>query len=42
LEPDGILDGQIQLFETNLGGPGMRSDGFTDEVVPVTLQAEFE
>jgi hypothetical protein len=42
LEPDGILDGQIQLFETNLGRPGMRCDGFTDEVVPLTLQAEFE
>lgn len=42
LEPDGILDGQIELFETDLGRPGMRSDGLTDEIVPVTLQAEFE
>jgi len=42
LEPYGILDDQIELLETNLGRPGVRGDGLTDDLVPVMLQAEFE
>lgn len=42
LEPYGILDSQIELLEANLRRPGMSGDGFTDKVVPVILQAEFE
>jgi hypothetical protein len=42
LEPDGILNRQVELLEANLGRPGMRSDGLADEVSPLALQTELK
>ena len=42
LKPYGILDDQIELFETNLGRPGVRGGGLTNDLVPAVLQAEFK
>lgn len=41
LKPDGIRHDEIELFGAQLGGPGMRGDGFSDDVAPLLLQAQF-
>jgi hypothetical protein len=41
LKPDGIPDGQIQLFESNIGRPGVGRHGLTDDIAPLMLQAQF-
>ncbi|MFO0701333.1 MAG: hypothetical protein U0236_19095 [Nitrospira sp.] len=41
MKPDGIPDDQIQLFEANLGGPGVGRHGLADEVTPLMLQAQL-
>jgi len=42
LQPDGISDDQIELFEANLGWPGVRSRGLAHDVTPATLQTKFQ
>jgi hypothetical protein len=41
LQPDGISDDQVKFFEANLGRPRVGSHGFADDLMPATLQAEF-
>jgi hypothetical protein len=42
LQPDGISDDQVELFEANLGRPGMGRHGLAHDVTPAMLQAKFQ
>jgi hypothetical protein len=41
LKPNGIPDDQIQLFEANIGRPGMGRHRLADDIVPLMLQAHL-
>ncbi|MFO0779963.1 MAG: hypothetical protein U0223_20415 [Nitrospira sp.] len=41
LKPNGVSDDQIELFEANLGRPGVGRHGLTNDLTPPMLQAQF-
>jgi hypothetical protein len=42
VQPDTVVDQEIELLVANLVGPGIRCDGFPDDGDPVPAQAAFE
>jgi hypothetical protein len=42
VQPDTVVDQEIEFLIANLVGPGIRCDGFPDDGDPVPLQAAFE
>jgi hypothetical protein len=42
VQPDTVVDQEIELLIANLVGPGIRCDGFPDDGDPVPAQAAFE
>jgi len=42
VQPDTVVDQEIELLVANLIGPGIRRDGFPDDGDPVSAQAAFE
>lgn len=42
LEPDGILDEQIEFVEADLDGPGVRADRLSDENRPLLLDPHLD
>jgi hypothetical protein len=42
LQPDGISDDQMELFEADLCRPGVGSHGLAHDIAPATLQTKFQ
>jgi hypothetical protein len=42
VQPDAVADQEVELFIADLVGPGIRSDGFSNDGDPVPARAVFE
>jgi hypothetical protein len=42
VQPDAVADQEVEFFIANLVGPGIRSDGFSNDGDPVPAHAVFE